>query len=192
MPGPNGEPGDMSAGGSAVMVLPHPGTIGAVRVDQRRDRLDRRQLHMVIGVHEFLVGGGQFRATGAALGLDIARHVWVGTRARVLRGGAPSWPTRPRPWHSVAQWRRRRVRRRLRRLADAAPSSATRTCNSPDPRQHCLVLLDEIAGLPALSASIPSGRYPELESAGSGALNAASLSPGAAGVSSYHAGPLVA
>jgi hypothetical protein len=32
------------------------GTIDAVQVDPRRDQLDRRQLHMLIGARKYLVG----------------------------------------------------------------------------------------------------------------------------------------
>jgi hypothetical protein len=60
MPGPNGKLGGMSAlGGSGLAAA---GVIGAVQVDPRRDRLDRRSLYVVIGAGEHLLGGGQFRA----------------------------------------------------------------------------------------------------------------------------------
>ena len=92
--------------------------------DPRRDRLDRRQLHVVIGAREHLVGGAQFRAAGAALGVDVARHVGVGAELACYPGVpfAASLLGRRVPDVGLlsARWRQRRVRRRLRRLAGSA------------------------------------------------------------------------
>ena len=164
-------------------------TIGAVQVDPRRHRLDRRQFHVVIGAREHLVGGAQFRAAGAALGVDIARRVGVGAELAGCAGAPFAASLRGRRVRDVgllsARWRQRRVRRRLRRLAGSALEFG-------DARQQRLVLLDEIVDLrqqgqnqPLQTVGVeridPLRRHPELESNGSDAFNAALLSHSAAG-----------
>jgi hypothetical protein len=53
MPGPKGEPGGLSVGGRLGRDgIAAATTIGAVQVDPRRDRLDRRQLHVVTPARE--------------------------------------------------------------------------------------------------------------------------------------------
>ena len=102
------------------------GAVGAVQVDPRRGRLDRRQLHVVIGAREHLVGGGQFRAAGAALGVDIARHVGVSTELACYAGVPFATFLRGRRVRNVgllsARWRQRRLRRRLGLPARPSPA----------------------------------------------------------------------
>jgi hypothetical protein len=49
-----------------------------VQIDARRDRLDRRQIDVVVGEDLALVGRRECRAAGTFLGVDLARRVGIG------------------------------------------------------------------------------------------------------------------
>jgi hypothetical protein len=76
MPGPNGVPGAMSGRrcGDARLAAR---ARRLVQVDARGDRSDRRQVDVIPGVGEHMVGWDKWRAAGASLGVDVARRVRV-------------------------------------------------------------------------------------------------------------------
>ena len=91
-----------------------------MEIDPRRDGLDRRQVDVIVGMRQDLIGGRHRRAARAALGIDVARHVRV--RAQLASHARPPLA----PFLSGCRWsdvgllparrRQRRVVRRLRRL----------------------------------------------------------------------------
>src|SRR5262249_46588502 len=79
MPGPNGEPGGMSAGGLAVTV---------VQVVPCRPRPDWGDLDVVVGVREHLTLERYLSTAVAPLGKGVAGHVGVRTELARNTGAA--------------------------------------------------------------------------------------------------------
>jgi len=165
-----------------------------VQIDARRDGFDRRQFDVVVGVHQFLIGGRHRRAAAAMLGEDVARHVgFFAQRTGHARMALAALLLRC-PFGDVgllaARRRQRGIVRRLRRLAELGfefrnaseelgvlreqfvEPTKQRSVLRHDPKHHRLqVVIERIECL---------GWHPELESAPRAAHNAAELSHTAA------------
>jgi len=106
---------------------------------------------MIVGLCQHLAERGNLPTAVTALGIDVARHVGVGTE---LARHAFAALVRGRCVLNVGllaarRWQRR-IRRRLRRfagtgleLSDARQQRLVLLVKLVDPRQECLVLLDE-------------------------------------------------
>ena len=117
-----------------------------MQIDPRRDGSDRRQVDMIVGVREHLIGGRNVCAAGALVRVDVACRVRVRTQlarharpacAALLLSGLRCIGLVP------ARRRQRRVRRRLRRLSllrlqlgDARQESLILREQFLDPRQQ--------------------------------------------------------
>ena len=183
MPGPNGLPGAMSAGGDAATALAAR-AVALVQVNAGRDGLDRRQLDVVVGEHVRLVGGGKRCAAGAFVGVDIARCVGIlSERARDARPAPATFPLARRLGDIGLLSRRRRqrgIRRRLRRLAGTAFELRNACEQRVDPFEQRLVLRQQLEHQRLQAVLVERierlGRHPELKSAPRAAFNAGTAS----------------
>ncbi len=155
-----------------------------MQIDACRDGFDRRQIDEIVGEDVRLVGRRQHRAAGAALGVDLARH--VGIWAQRTRDARPAFAALllGRRFRAIGflplRGRHGRVRRRLRRLTVARLKSRNAHEEHTDLLLQRLVLREQFQHQQLQAVLVERiecfRRHPGLESAPRDAFNAESPS----------------